>query len=248
MRLFAKISDFLTRGGGDPLWQRRFQLFRYRNIDKFHQFFLRIFSFSWKKSWIQLRKKSSGATLVESALIITLVVVAAIGGLGYLGLAVQKQMSILAGATEGRDTSAGIGDSNDSNQSYSQCKELLLAFEKDSAHAEHGADRVQAFNDVWYNQIMNQYGNTLSNDDLHSLGRYAVEYILSDPPNASNKYKEHKQAMLGIYSSDDTVKNKLDAIRSYKYDEGIVDGQTEYSYIKEIHNVLANVLAKLYKT
>jgi Flp pilus assembly pilin Flp len=53
----------------------------------------------------QLRKKSSGATFVESAFVIALVIIAAIGGLSYLGLAVRDRLGALAGTTENKPKS-----------------------------------------------------------------------------------------------------------------------------------------------
>ncbi|MDR2646194.1 MAG: hypothetical protein LBC04_03420 [Holosporaceae bacterium] len=46
-------------------------------------------------------EKSSGATFVESALVIALVVIAAIGGLGYLGQSIQESMEALTGEVSG---------------------------------------------------------------------------------------------------------------------------------------------------
>jgi Flp pilus assembly pilin Flp len=45
----------------------------------------RFIKFLFGRRNFQLRKKSSGATFVESALVVALVVITAIGGLGYLG-------------------------------------------------------------------------------------------------------------------------------------------------------------------
>jgi Flp pilus assembly pilin Flp len=42
-----------------------------------------------------LRKKFSGATFVENALIIALVIIAAIGGLGYLGQSIREQLGFI---------------------------------------------------------------------------------------------------------------------------------------------------------
>ncbi|MDR2645924.1 MAG: hypothetical protein LBC04_01970 [Holosporaceae bacterium] len=114
-------------GGGNHLWQRRFWCLDCQdngknlgkiaflrktglgNLDKFFSFekacnhfkrpLFRSIKFFFRHGNFQLQKKSSGATLVENALVVALVIIAAVGGLSYIGLAVQDRLDILAGVT-----------------------------------------------------------------------------------------------------------------------------------------------------
>jgi Flp pilus assembly pilin Flp len=104
-------NDIVTQGGGGgkPLWQRRFwcldcqdssknpgKIFSFgRACNCLKKFLFRFIKFLFRRRNFQLRKKSSGATFVESALVVALVITAAIGGLGYLGQSIREQLGFI---------------------------------------------------------------------------------------------------------------------------------------------------------
>ena len=87
MRLQTENNDNMAQGGG------RSQPSIHRIVGKFWKFLLKIFSSFLENTGLQ--KKSHGLALLEKALFVSLLIGAAIYGLGSLGQSIQKQLGLI---------------------------------------------------------------------------------------------------------------------------------------------------------
>jgi Flp pilus assembly pilin Flp len=200
----------------------------------------RFIKFLFWRGNFQLRKKSSGATFIESALIVALLVIAAIGGLGYLGLTVRDRLGILARVPEG----GAAGAEGSGNETIDQDQEIKNAWDTFFEGLQNILDEGDGIENIPQEELKTLLENKFEilagplvasleemNIDLDQefsekeyqvwcfqgaiLAKYGEAPTLLAYPaefTPSGKYNEYMERLNSVYQSNETAFDKVAAL------------------------------------